>query len=81
MELVVDNNERVFIPTEMKYRCVVAETEFYTRGMSYTIYHDRDDPDDKNRRRYVRGSDGIYDDVALTNSTFKEIKNNANQKG
>ena len=47
----------------------------------YDVYNVKHEHGEKNARRFVQGSDGIYDDVAMTVSKFKEEKNGKRNKG
>lgn len=69
------------IKTNSKLRCVLSETQFYEVGALYDVYNVKHEHGEKNARRFVQGSDGIYDDVAMTVSKFKEEKNGKRNKG
>lgn len=49
--------------------CIEAATKFYKVGTRYTVYKLRDGDD---KKRFVKGSDGIYDQLGKSSSKFKD---------
>jgi hypothetical protein len=58
-------------PTKAKVRCIKSATRFYQAGKEYTVYSNGDG------NTYVKGSDGMYDNVAKTSSKFVKATNEA----
>ncbi len=53
-------------PTGKFLICSYAGSHFYTRGKRYRVFKD------KNGREFVKGSDGIYDNISRMVSKFDE---------
>jgi hypothetical protein len=48
--------------------CTAAATQFYTAGQRYPVIYKEND-----EAEYVRGSDGILDNIKLSRSKFKPV--------
>ena len=79
MLLVHDEEPKAYLETEEVFRCIKASTEFYETGRLYKIYILAHDHGDNKARRFVLGSDGLYDDISLTSSKFKKVSNGRNR--
>jgi hypothetical protein len=55
-------------PTKTKVKCVHAATRYYQSGQEYTVYTNGDG------NTYIKGSDGMFDDVAKTLSKFVRLE-------
>lgn len=70
LELVASNDLfDTMEETPTTVRCIEAATQFYKVGTRYTVYKLRDGDD---KKRFVKGSDGIYDQIGMTVSKFKD---------
>lgn len=56
------------IKKNQKVLCTVAMTQFYESGKLYDLYSD-------GKTEYVKGSDGMYDEVRKTLSKFRKVEN------
>jgi len=60
-------------PTKNKVKCISAATRFYTTNKEYVVYTNGDG------NTYIKGSDGLYDNVVKTSSKFIPVKNENKQ--
>jgi hypothetical protein len=60
--------------TKTKVKCVHAATRYYQSGQEYTVYTNGDG------NTYIKGSDGLYDNVAKTLSKFVKVEDGTKQR-